>query len=437
VKKAVFLLFLLPACSVIVQSRDSRIRCEITTTDPCPSGSHCIDHFCTQPVCTEDETGCNEVDDDCDGRIDEGSDNDMDGFQWCATNPTLRDCRDDNAMIHPAGAGIPAPEDRPCDGADNDCDGLATECVGAGLGCDQNGECRQLDCTFAFQCPPMNRCNTAVMPAQCVAITGSDCTVTPCSPPLVCDPLERTCITPHELGEGCGADEQCASSLCVSREALGLQSGDVGGASQVCTQLCCSDANCPSGSVCWAPGTGARGCVPLSILGLGNPGAPTSESCSTSLDCEIECALHSAPAYNNSSRRAFTCGAPVGASTFDCNASSECRSGLCTWFCSIGCYTACSTPCGSTADCDAFDVCGWIQLSDLSYVQSCVGGGPGSGSGAAPCSGESDCRDEACLTGTSGSYCADTCCSDLDCASGYSCRPTRNHGRWEMLCVEG
>lgn len=70
----------------------------------------------------------NLIDDNCDGRIDEGFsnyDNDLDGY--CATPPCTNssnmqpDCDDTNATIHPAAVEVCG------DGVDNNCDGLTNE----------------------------------------------------------------------------------------------------------------------------------------------------------------------------------------------------------------------------------------------------------------------------------------------------------------------
>ncbi len=55
---------------------------------------------------------CDTADDDCDGAIDEGDDNDQDGFD----DVCGQDCNDDNANVHPDGVEA-------CDDIDNDCDG--------------------------------------------------------------------------------------------------------------------------------------------------------------------------------------------------------------------------------------------------------------------------------------------------------------------------
>ncbi len=58
---------------------------------------------------------CNNVDDDCDASIDEGFDNDGDGFTTCEG-----DCNDNSAIVYPGAMEI-------CNGADEDCDTLLDE----------------------------------------------------------------------------------------------------------------------------------------------------------------------------------------------------------------------------------------------------------------------------------------------------------------------
>lgn len=417
-------------CSVLVEPGDQRVRCAVEDgVDPCPAGERCAAGFCTPgfdagPGCMDVEIGCNGMDDDCDGVIDEGSDVDGDGFTWCDENPALRDCRDDNSAIHPARPpDIAAPEDLPCDGADNDCDGVEATCP-AGQVCDRLGECRVPDCTTnpAF-CGAGTRCEQTGESFQCVVI-DSTCPSTPCTGDDMC--VDGECLRP--LGAGCDLDAQCESQLCVQSAALGLQSGN---APQVCSRTCCEDTDCPSGSRCWASGTGARGCVPDAILAAGPAGSPTGEACASNAECANECALRTNPGYDVQTRQAYICGDPVGSSTVSCGDSSECRSGLCISYCdSSMCSSFCSRACGSTDDCLSVDRCGWLELLAGGFVQTCLWGQGSGGRTGSACSEDRDCRDAACI----GNVCADACCADSDCGPTYRCRPVRSHGRFEMLC---
>jgi hypothetical protein len=71
---------------------------------------------------------CDGKDNDCDGAIDEGFDEDGDGFQPCGD---LVDCNDSDPLVYPGA------EER-CNGLDDDCDGLADN--GAGGAGDADGD---------------------------------------------------------------------------------------------------------------------------------------------------------------------------------------------------------------------------------------------------------------------------------------------------------
>jgi len=61
---------------------------------------------------------CDGLDNDCDGRIDEGFDADLDGFSTCGDGPV--DCDDADHLVRPGGTEY-------CDGKDNDCNGQTDE----------------------------------------------------------------------------------------------------------------------------------------------------------------------------------------------------------------------------------------------------------------------------------------------------------------------
>ncbi len=59
---------------------------------------------------------CNGLDDDCDDAVDEGFDQDGDGFAVCENSGVPADCDDGNPEVHPGAA-------EQCNGLDDDCDG--------------------------------------------------------------------------------------------------------------------------------------------------------------------------------------------------------------------------------------------------------------------------------------------------------------------------
>ncbi len=68
----------------------------------------------THPEGAED---CDGIDNDCDGAVDEGWDDDQDGWARCGS-PS--DCDDNDPLSFPGGEEI-------CDGLDNDCSGAADD----------------------------------------------------------------------------------------------------------------------------------------------------------------------------------------------------------------------------------------------------------------------------------------------------------------------
>lgn len=388
------------ACSVLVDPSVLSIKCEVTpgraSEDPCLSaGMHCVASECR--ACEDDSSEkCNGVDDDCDGFVDEGHDDDQDGFTWCGGGyAELRDCAPDDVAIHPArpaspdNPAIPAPKDG-CDGKDNDCDTKVDE------GADCSGS--QRNCS-----------------------SDSDCTGQ-----LVCDVTTRICIEPRTVGSGCTDDSQCAGGFCLKK---GQYDIDVELSGNRCASACCVDSDCSTGSVCVEGQTGVRVCLPANIAARGT--AALGAGCDSDSDCSSGSCVVGRCARRCSSDSACSdaiCNLSLGSlresRRWSCVADDEvlgregtgslcaaldptgCRSGLCA-------DGSCVNACGRDADCAANSMC------VVGSVRALFG----------PTSPVSYCVARVSSEGPR------LCCTNSDCGSGKLCAPVSSDSRmWSMAC---
>lgn len=446
--RAVAVAALLGGCSAVLPPPRSDVPCAIPEggTDPCAErGLVCTGGFCRLPEV------CNGIDDDLDGQVDEGFDADDDGYTYCGgMTPELADCDDTNDQIHPGDPAAP----EICDGRDNQCDGIDVDvvaCPVAGEVCSRTlGTCVTPVCSLPeFQCGVGSQC----VDNEC---RPGDCTAMGCTEG-VCDPVTHTCVIPQMLGAACTNDAECISQRCLPvRSALGVTSGVSATTRSVCTTACCTDADCPSDYLCWAPGTGVHACVQRSLIAsgpLGEPDPTTERACTRPQDCSGQgCVLSRYDAHDRT-RSGFLC-ASAGSDSDSCQSNGDCSSGVCLFghvYWALGdVYNGpCSSACRTNADCgglasayngsldhawsgddDVVMGCGTARAIDTSdWVQLCLessGGGAG-----ASCRSDADCLDRACVAGT----CRSTCCNDGHCGTPDVCRPIERGDHWEMLCA--
>jgi hypothetical protein len=230
----------------------------------------------------------------------------------------------------------------------------------------------------------------------------------------------------------------------------------------VCGQACCNHADCDENEVCLATGTGARSCLPSAMVPVLTP---FSTACSKVDECDgafcsarVLVGKGGNVSHVESGFISTVCTpandgkAAVGAI---CVSPAECSTGLCQLNPLLSGAGVCTTPCGTTSDCDYFrqQVLGGILPSTYcrtlpatvdsrhtGFVPTCVldRGGSGAGALGTVCTSGDQCADGVCAATRDGSRCAPSCCNDGDCKSGGlsgHCRPLTFGDHYEMRCV--
>ncbi len=454
---------------VIAAGETVGICADCGTSDVCGNG---VDDDCDGTIDNGSPETCNDIDDDCDGMVDEDLDEDGDGYSWCPTARPPLDCDDSNASVRPTREGEVALPDV-CDGLDNDCDPSTTD--GA-------------ECSAMQDCDAVNRAcvdfNCTTRPSLCAGDEFCDENATPptcqprdmtcfnpafqCDEGLVCNPATAECVSPQPNGTTCDYDAECASALCLPIQALRVLPAHVADRNGVCGRSCCSDSECSAGERCWASGSGARGCVPESLLAPG-AGPPAASVCAARRECSGECQLVQGDAYEVPSRISLSCGpgytsrvscstGPLsvpcwllgvpGATCIDgtcqrasCIRLSDCPTGMCAG-------GECREACATSEDCGGGGACVHVVIrseaaSREDYMPACSYNSLGTGVRGASCTSDGECLDRTCVdeTGTpmpvagAPTFCADTCCADSSCQMAEQCRPIFVRGHWENHCL--
>lgn len=239
---------------------------------------------------------------------------------------------------------------------------------------------------------------------------------------------------PAAPGAPCRIDADCSTKMCG--DGTLLTPTIVATSGPVCTKPCCRSSDCPSGLVCFAPGTGGRYCVPVTqVAGRDAPsngGAAGGATCAKNSDCRS--------GLCTSTKCQDTC-----CSTTDCSGGAQCRfvtlSGHDTWACAATAATGNPNDvCFGDADCKSNlcypttgsrcrpPCCGQKSCTDLGFasarcsvrqagpdsVNLCLFSISGFANVGDTCSADGDCKTDFCDPDTS--KCADVCCTDADCA---------------------
>ncbi len=172
-------------------------------------GGDCVDDPAAEPLANQFNPGasevCDELDNDCDMRIDEGVSCDctlgVDTTQSCGFDPTLDgvgNCRLGSQMCVAPGmwtdcVGATPPVDEVCNGDDDDCDGSSDE--GVLVTCwediDRDGFAA-IDAPSSVQCPPCADGNTDMDPAIDADCDDGEATIFPGAPEL-CNRIDDNC----------------------------------------------------------------------------------------------------------------------------------------------------------------------------------------------------------------------------------------------------
>jgi hypothetical protein len=236
----------------------------------------------------------------------------------------------------------------------------------------------------------------------------------------------------NTLGCLCSGPAACANGVCVSDVAVTSPVAKAAGNGNFCSQPCCTSADCPAASVCFASGRGGNYCVLPEWLGrttalgkaIGGAACQSNGDCRSGLCASMMCADPCCSATGSAGECATgtTCrfGAFPGVS-FDTHAAALCGpSGTC------GTGFQCDKPCRNTAECGANQACYYLPATlPSSDISAACTAANGSGAQGSRCTSDFQCASNFCdTTGSVTMECSDVCFSNADCkVDGWYCRP--------------
>lgn len=387
---------------------------------------------------------CDNIDNNCDGQIDENFDKDGDGMKLCVDQCKTQvcDCNDNDSNIHPGVSEV-------CDGIDNNCDGRVDE-GGDGL------------CGSTLICAGINGCIISGGNTRCQ--NDSDCKSSE-----VCAPQLGVCFERKGFFQDCLIDIQCDYNYKLSCIDLATQ----GMSGRFCTKVCsktedCSDVN----GYCLKQHLSTGICIPRSWVQLGN-----NTRCNNGSDCSDGIC-----GWDDNNNSTYVCH-EVCSNDNDCGSNEHCGlirnnwnilagpsssfpnsyqqwntdtdyqlgcvSGASdlysyeSWFneCNFASYySICTVPCCSNSNCESasfpryYKIClpaWWDELNQ--YVAVClISSRIGNKSIGESCTSDEDCQSLTCI-----GYCTELCCTQDDCPQGYRCKPyLGTNNLYVSLCIK-
>ncbi len=213
-------------------------------------------------------------------------------------------------------------------------------------------------------------------------------------------------------GEVCnGSNAACASNLCLK----------VDTDTSLCTSICKTDSQCPTGYLCTDSGTVGQVCLPVGLNGA----CKSNQDCSAGFICDTT---------------ADRCYIPVSRTLCSpCTSSLQCPHG---GFCrNDASAQTCTTPCSGAADCPSGYTCTAVtgatgtQCVPDNAANTCS---PDMGL-CASCNDDFECGGggNACVQNLASheQFCGTSCKTSSDCPSNFNCSDLSGIGNGPNVCV--
>jgi hypothetical protein len=233
---------------------------------------------------------------------------------------------------------------------------------------------------------------------------------------------------PAAIGHACTTNAGCASGFCAiptDLPALGLAEG-------ICSETCCSNADCGGAGFTCYPTPGGNLCVPTGVAKCSGA-CPTSccggSGCGGGEACGLPDGGATPYCYSFGGDQSI-CSFGTGGGGDGCSLSTDCQSGLCL---GSGACGTCTTPCCQDSDCSGSNKCQWEEIVDQDQTPTAFARACGAAASGAAKTGDSctattswagtECAGGVCFNGT----CTGPCCTDSDCAAltggSWKCLP--------------